>query len=79
MKFCEHCMVELGRYRYLESLSIFSSVFFHVGSVFGIGISKYLGISDVNLLISDHLGISALQSPYITLVQYGIGFLVFLY
>ena len=30
--------LELGRYRYLESVS----VFFHVGSVFGIGISEIL-------------------------------------
>ena len=48
--------LELGRYRYLKLVSVFSTVFFHVSSVFGIG------ISDVNLLISGHLDIVPVQS-----------------
>ena len=39
--------------RYLESVSVFSSVYFHIGSVFGIGILKYLGIRYSGIGICD--------------------------
>ena len=42
-------MLELGRYRFLKSVSVFVffSVFSKVGSVFGIGFSKYRDIGSV--------------------------------
>ena len=44
-----HFFLELGRYRFLKSVSVFGffSVFSKVGSVFGIGFSKYRDIGSV--------------------------------